>query len=132
MGPVLLPEDKERDPEFTVELVKKNAGDMIGLRVHEADEIEILELNEGGLFHKWNVEKATENPELVVKVGYEIKAVNGTEGLEGMKLIGSSTHLKFRISRLLANRRRKMHRQFIRTLKKPSDGFISDPKALAC
>merc|ERR1712217_426779 len=116
MGPVLLPEDKERDPEFTVELVKKSAGDMIGLRVHEADEIEILELNEGGLFHKWNIEKATENPELVVKVGYEIKAVNGTEGLEGMKLIGSSTHLQFRISRFLANRRQKMSRRFVRVL----------------
>lgn len=116
--PVVLPEDKERDPEFKVDIVKKNAGDTIGLKVDEADEIEILELNEGGLFHKWNIEKATENPELVVKVGYEIKAVNGTEGLDGMALIGSSTHLQFRISRFLANRRRKMQRRYVQVLAK--------------
>jgi hypothetical protein len=116
--PVVLPEDKGRDPEFTVDLVKENVGDMIGLRVDEDDEIEILELNEGGLFHKWNTEKAAENPELVVKVGYEVKAVNGIEGLEGMTLIGSSAHLQFRISRHLANRRRKMERRFSRVFAK--------------
>lgn len=108
---VVYPEDKGRDPEFTINLVK-SAGDTIGLEVDESDGIEIMKIDEGGLLHKWNTDKASDSPELVVRAGYSIKAVNGTDGIEGMKLIRSSTHLEFKIVRFHHNRFRTTQRRF--------------------
>jgi G3E family GTPase len=96
----LLPQDEGRDIEFAIKLVKKD-GDMIGIVVDETDGILIQHINEGCLVHNWNTEKASVNPELVVRAGYTIIDVNGVKGQEGMDLIKSSEHLRFTISRLL-------------------------------
>jgi len=98
---ILIEQDQGREPEFTVNVVKK-PGDLVGLQVDETQGIRITYVNEGGLLHNWNVEKIAKNPELVVRAGYQIVAVNGVKGLDGMKLIKSSTNIEFTISRLYA------------------------------
>ncbi|CAE7637823.1 unnamed protein product [Symbiodinium sp. CCMP2592] len=109
---LFYPEDKGRDLEFTVDIVK-NPGDRLGLQTGEdGDGVEILEVFEGGLLHKWNTEKCSENPELVVRPRYSIRSVNGTAGREGMTLIGSSTHLRFKISRWHPSHFKTMQRRF--------------------
>merc|ERR1712187_706614 len=97
---ILYPEDKGRDTEFTMDLVKKD-GDIVGFQVDETEDIIITYVNPGGLVHKWNTEHMKSNPELVVRVGYSVKDVNGVKGVNGMKSIRSSTHLKFTISRVM-------------------------------
>merc|ERR1740123_1824330 len=97
----LMLDDKGRDNEFTMQLVKK-PGDMIGIQVDETEGIRITYVNPGGLVHKWNTEKFWTNPELVVRVGYSVIAVNGVKGQDGMDLISSSEQLRFTISRLFA------------------------------
>jgi hypothetical protein len=99
----LVADDKEkgRDVEFTIDLVKKD-GDMIGLQVDETEGIRISYVNPDGLVHKWNTEKIAENPELVVRVGYNIVAVNGVKGKDGMDLIATNKDLQLTISRLFA------------------------------
>jgi len=74
----LISEDQGRETEFTIDLVKKD-GDMIGLQVDETEGIRVTYVYEDGLLHKWNAEKISSNPELVVRVGYSIKAVNGVD-----------------------------------------------------
>mmetsp|Transcript_35625 Transcript_35625/g.65267 ORF Transcript_35625/g.65267 Transcript_35625/m.65267 type:complete len:570 (-) Transcript_35625:83-1792(-) len=97
----LCPDDEGKDSEFTIELVKKD-GDSLGVFIDETEGVRITHVKEGGLVHKWNVEKAETNPDLVVRVGYGILAVNGIKGLDGLETVASSTNLKLTISRLFA------------------------------
>merc|ERR1712048_1508400 len=105
----LRPEDEGKEMEFTIDLVKTDRDKIIGFKVDESKEdIVITHINPEGLVHKWNTEKSSENPDLVVKEGYCVVAVNGVKGHDGMKQIGISTHLQLTISRLatvLAERR---------------------------
>jgi hypothetical protein len=97
----LKPDDEGRDPEFTIDLVKKD-GDSLGLQVDETEGIRIALVNPGGLVWKWNSENSEKHPELVVRVGYSITAVNGVKGSASMEMIRSSTNLRITISRLFA------------------------------
>jgi len=98
---VLIPEDEGKEHEFNVNLVKKD-GDRIGIQVDETEGPRISYVNPEGLVHKWNEEKTKENPDLVVRVGYNIAAVNGVRGWNCMELIGANSELQLTISRLFA------------------------------
>merc|ERR1712178_632306 len=95
----LLPQDEGKDVQFTVDLVKTERNMIIGMQVDETstDAIVITYVNPEGLLHKWNTEKSSQNPDFVVRVGYTVAAVNGVKGLDGMKLIGPSTHVQLTI-----------------------------------
>jgi hypothetical protein len=95
----LIPEDQGREAEFIIDLVKTD-DDILGVCFDDTEGIRITFVKEGGLLHKWNVQKASENPELVVRIGYHIVSINGAKGMAGMELINSSTHLRVTISRL--------------------------------
>lgn len=98
---ILVPEDEGREAEFNIDLVKKD-GERVGLQIDETEGIRISYVDPDGLVHKWNTEKIRDNPELVVRVGYGIVAVNGVKGKEGMQLVSSSKNLRLTISRLFA------------------------------
>jgi hypothetical protein len=91
----LKDEDKSKDVEFIMHLVKK-PGDRVGVIVDETEGVRIASINDNGLVSEWN----KKNPESEVKVGYKIKDVNGVPGVDGMQLVGSSTELRMMISRL--------------------------------
>mmetsp|Transcript_18461 Transcript_18461/g.50691 ORF Transcript_18461/g.50691 Transcript_18461/m.50691 type:complete len:395 (-) Transcript_18461:141-1325(-) len=98
---ILAPEDAELETEFIMDLLK-GPGDLVGMEVDETEGVRITYVNPGGLTHKWNSEKINSQPELVVRVGYSIKDVNGVGGVAGMQLIKDSTNLRFTISRKIA------------------------------
>jgi len=97
----LMSDDKGKEAEFTMDLVKKT-GERMGATVDETlpDRMRINTIAQEGLFAKWNAEA---DPELKVKVGYSIMGINGAKGLKPMQgQLGSTGNLKFTISRLVA------------------------------
>mmetsp|Transcript_87122 Transcript_87122/g.154186 ORF Transcript_87122/g.154186 Transcript_87122/m.154186 type:complete len:564 (+) Transcript_87122:51-1742(+) len=97
----LTSEDKGREAEFTIGIVKQD-GERIGVSIDETEGMRITYIKEGGLIDKWNTDTRPENPELEVSVGYNIVAINGKRGWNELKQqISSSRHLKLTISRLL-------------------------------
>ena len=98
----MRPEDKGREAEFTIGVVKTE-GDRLGVSIDETEGMRITNIKPGGLIYRWNMDHFRKNPELVVRAGYNIVAINGVRGLKEKKqMVSAYRHLRITISRLLA------------------------------
>eukprot|EP00931_Biecheleriopsis_adriatica_P083447 TRINITY_DN5702_c0_g1_i3.p1 TRINITY_DN5702_c0_g1~~TRINITY_DN5702_c0_g1_i3.p1 ORF type:complete len:557 (-),score=97.86 TRINITY_DN5702_c0_g1_i3:85-1755(-) len=98
----LTPHDYGLEDEFTIGLMKTD-GDRVGVLIDETEGMRITHIDKGGLLDKWNTETCLENPDLQVKVGYNIVAINGVKGWEPMsQQLGACGNLRLTISRLSA------------------------------
>ncbi|CAE7567966.1 unnamed protein product [Symbiodinium sp. CCMP2456] len=95
------PEDQGREAEFTIGVVKTE-GDRLGVSIDETEGMRVTYIRPGGLIYRWNMEHFRKNPEMVIRAGYNIVAINGVTGLrEKKQMVSAYRHLKMTISRRL-------------------------------
>ncbi|CAE7211828.1 unnamed protein product [Symbiodinium microadriaticum] len=95
----LGPEDLGREAEFEIGVVKTE-GDRLGVSIDETEGMRVTYIRPGGLIYRWNMEHFRKNPEMVIRAGYNIVAINGVTGLrEKKQIVSAYRHLKMTISR---------------------------------